>query len=146
MIVYGVILFLQVYSCSADGTIMLWDFMDGILIKVLDVLGCLHKPWRKMMWTALTCFFLCVFVCTCVFSRHLLSVTRYCPCTSPRNIKGSFSLSSPWLMRLTPVSVFKNVKIFICGTYMQHLDSPKVDFKQLDMLICLRCMYPHWCF
>uniref|UniRef100_A0A4W5RH46 WD repeat domain 75 n=1 Tax=Hucho hucho TaxID=62062 RepID=A0A4W5RH46_9TELE len=26
---------LQVYSCSADGTVRLWDFMDGILIKVL---------------------------------------------------------------------------------------------------------------
>ncbi|XP_012697769.2 WD repeat-containing protein 75 [Clupea harengus] len=28
---------LQVYSCSADGTIMLWDFMDGILIKTFVV-------------------------------------------------------------------------------------------------------------
>ncbi|XP_017568992.1 WD repeat-containing protein 75 [Pygocentrus nattereri] len=25
---------LQVYSCSADGTIRLWDFIDGILIKI----------------------------------------------------------------------------------------------------------------
>uniref|UniRef100_A0A671T4V9 WD repeat-containing protein 75-like n=1 Tax=Sinocyclocheilus anshuiensis TaxID=1608454 RepID=A0A671T4V9_9TELE len=25
---------LQVYSCSADGTVKLWDFIDGILIKV----------------------------------------------------------------------------------------------------------------
>ncbi|KAG5283123.1 hypothetical protein AALO_G00038600 [Alosa alosa] len=28
---------LQVYSCSVDGTIMLWDFMDGILIKTFVV-------------------------------------------------------------------------------------------------------------
>ncbi|XP_062390523.1 WD repeat-containing protein 75 [Sardina pilchardus] len=28
---------LQVYSCSADGTIMLWDFMDGILIKTFVI-------------------------------------------------------------------------------------------------------------
>lgn len=25
---------LQAYSCSADGTVRLWDFTDGILIKV----------------------------------------------------------------------------------------------------------------
>lgn len=29
---------LQVYSCSADGTVKLWDFIDGILIKVRFVL------------------------------------------------------------------------------------------------------------
>ncbi|CAI9575733.1 unnamed protein product, partial [Staurois parvus] len=30
---------LQLYSCSLDGTIKLWDFMDGILIKnyLIDV-------------------------------------------------------------------------------------------------------------
>ncbi|KAM4608467.1 WD repeat-containing protein 75 isoform 2-T2 [Polymixia lowei] len=30
---------LQVYSCSADGTIRLWDFTDGILIKTFTI-GC----------------------------------------------------------------------------------------------------------
>ncbi|XP_063286207.1 WD repeat-containing protein 75 isoform X1 [Pelobates fuscus] len=30
---------LQLYSCSLDGTIKLWDFMDGILIKTFSV-GC----------------------------------------------------------------------------------------------------------
>uniref|UniRef100_A0A8C5Q9A3 WD repeat domain 75 n=1 Tax=Leptobrachium leishanense TaxID=445787 RepID=A0A8C5Q9A3_9ANUR len=30
---------LQLYSCSLDGTIKLWDFMDGILIKTFKV-GC----------------------------------------------------------------------------------------------------------
>ncbi|KAM9851318.1 WD repeat-containing protein 75 [Aulostomus maculatus] len=30
---------LQVYSCSADGTVRLWDFTDGILIKTY-VIGC----------------------------------------------------------------------------------------------------------
>uniref|UniRef100_A0A672QV86 WD repeat-containing protein 75-like n=1 Tax=Sinocyclocheilus grahami TaxID=75366 RepID=A0A672QV86_SINGR len=30
---------LQVYSCSADGTVKLWDFIDGILIKVQLVLS-----------------------------------------------------------------------------------------------------------
>uniref|UniRef100_A0A671L180 WD repeat-containing protein 75-like n=1 Tax=Sinocyclocheilus anshuiensis TaxID=1608454 RepID=A0A671L180_9TELE len=33
---------LQVYSCSADGTVKLWDFIDGILIKVQLVLFFLH--------------------------------------------------------------------------------------------------------
>uniref|UniRef100_A0A4W5RPH0 WD repeat domain 75 n=1 Tax=Hucho hucho TaxID=62062 RepID=A0A4W5RPH0_9TELE len=28
---------LQVYSCSADGTVRLWDFMDGILIKTFII-------------------------------------------------------------------------------------------------------------
>ncbi|XP_066542601.1 WD repeat-containing protein 75 [Hoplias malabaricus] len=28
---------LQVYSCSADGTVRLWDFIDGILIKTFTV-------------------------------------------------------------------------------------------------------------
>uniref|UniRef100_A0A7N8Y5D2 WD repeat domain 75 n=1 Tax=Mastacembelus armatus TaxID=205130 RepID=A0A7N8Y5D2_9TELE len=31
---------LQVYSCSADGTVRLWDFTDGILIKLVAV----HLP------------------------------------------------------------------------------------------------------
>uniref|UniRef100_A0A8C2AH42 WD repeat domain 75 n=1 Tax=Cyprinus carpio TaxID=7962 RepID=A0A8C2AH42_CYPCA len=30
---------LQVYSCSVDGTVKLWDFIDGILIKTF-VIGC----------------------------------------------------------------------------------------------------------
>uniref|UniRef100_A0A672RRW5 WD repeat-containing protein 75-like n=1 Tax=Sinocyclocheilus grahami TaxID=75366 RepID=A0A672RRW5_SINGR len=32
---------LQVYSCSADGTVKLWDFIDGILIKVQLVYKCM---------------------------------------------------------------------------------------------------------
>lgn len=32
---------LQVYSCSADGTVRLWDYTDGILIKVW-LLYCIH--------------------------------------------------------------------------------------------------------
>ncbi|KAI4890994.1 hypothetical protein NFI96_000431 [Prochilodus magdalenae] len=28
---------LQVYSCSADGTVRLWDFIDGILIKIFTI-------------------------------------------------------------------------------------------------------------
>ncbi|XP_051566531.1 WD repeat-containing protein 75 [Myxocyprinus asiaticus] len=28
---------LQVYSCSADGTVKLWDFIDGILIKTFNI-------------------------------------------------------------------------------------------------------------
>uniref|UniRef100_A0A672FTV9 WD repeat-containing protein 75 second beta-propeller domain-containing protein n=1 Tax=Salarias fasciatus TaxID=181472 RepID=A0A672FTV9_SALFA len=30
---------LQVYSCSLDGTVRLWDFTDGILIKVIPTFG-----------------------------------------------------------------------------------------------------------
>lgn len=32
--VYLLFLWLQAYSCSIDGTVRLWDFTDGILIKV----------------------------------------------------------------------------------------------------------------
>uniref|UniRef100_A0A3B5MM36 WD repeat domain 75 n=1 Tax=Xiphophorus couchianus TaxID=32473 RepID=A0A3B5MM36_9TELE len=34
---------LQAYSCSADGTVRLWDFTDGILIKSLQLLA-VHLP------------------------------------------------------------------------------------------------------
>lgn len=30
---------LQAYSCSTDGTVRLWDFMDDILIKVVINFG-----------------------------------------------------------------------------------------------------------
>uniref|UniRef100_A0A8D3BQH0 WD repeat domain 75 n=1 Tax=Scophthalmus maximus TaxID=52904 RepID=A0A8D3BQH0_SCOMX len=39
---------LQVYSCSADGTVRLWDFTDGILIKVQlpSPVPCLPSLWQ----------------------------------------------------------------------------------------------------
>uniref|UniRef100_A0AAR2IXE0 WD repeat-containing protein 75 second beta-propeller domain-containing protein n=1 Tax=Pygocentrus nattereri TaxID=42514 RepID=A0AAR2IXE0_PYGNA len=40
---------LQVYSCSADGTIRLWDFIDGILIKATD------KKGAKNAFTCVAC-------------------------------------------------------------------------------------------
>uniref|UniRef100_A0A673GE99 WD repeat-containing protein 75-like n=1 Tax=Sinocyclocheilus rhinocerous TaxID=307959 RepID=A0A673GE99_9TELE len=43
---------LQVYSCSVDGTVKLWDFIDGILIKV-----------QLVLTHFLTLFGLCVSAC-----------------------------------------------------------------------------------
>ncbi|XP_034042744.1 WD repeat-containing protein 75 [Thalassophryne amazonica] len=38
---------LQAYSCSADGTVKLWDFMDGILIKTLVIGYPLHAMYAS---------------------------------------------------------------------------------------------------
>uniref|UniRef100_A0A8C9Y7F4 WD repeat domain 75 n=1 Tax=Sander lucioperca TaxID=283035 RepID=A0A8C9Y7F4_SANLU len=48
---------LQVYSCSADGTVRLWDYTDGILIKV-----------------QLMCVCVCVYVCVCADLFQLVAV------------------------------------------------------------------------
>uniref|UniRef100_A0A8C7SRQ6 WD repeat domain 75 n=1 Tax=Oncorhynchus mykiss TaxID=8022 RepID=A0A8C7SRQ6_ONCMY len=53
---------LQVYSCSADGTVRLWDFTDAILIKVLP-----HNP---TMCTPLSCLFHILFQLVAVHLPH----------------------------------------------------------------------------
>uniref|UniRef100_A0A673GCW2 WD repeat-containing protein 75-like n=1 Tax=Sinocyclocheilus rhinocerous TaxID=307959 RepID=A0A673GCW2_9TELE len=39
---------LQVYSCSVDGTVKLWDFIDGILIKAAYECNCLSVIYQKI--------------------------------------------------------------------------------------------------
>uniref|UniRef100_A0AAQ5XQX3 C2H2-type domain-containing protein n=1 Tax=Amphiprion ocellaris TaxID=80972 RepID=A0AAQ5XQX3_AMPOC len=41
---------LQVYSCSIDGTVRLWDFTDGILIKVRVDSGCLSSVFAVTLF------------------------------------------------------------------------------------------------
>uniref|UniRef100_A0A665W7B0 C2H2-type domain-containing protein n=1 Tax=Echeneis naucrates TaxID=173247 RepID=A0A665W7B0_ECHNA len=60
---------LQAYSCSADGTVRLWDFTDGILIK-----------WRSVGKA-------CVCVCTCVCAELFQLVAVHLPQSGDRLVE-----------------------------------------------------------
>uniref|UniRef100_A0A667ZPV7 WD repeat domain 75 n=1 Tax=Myripristis murdjan TaxID=586833 RepID=A0A667ZPV7_9TELE len=60
---------LQAYSCSADGTVRLWDFTDGILIKVQ--LHCHHVSVQPLSVSVFS-----LLMCMCVTLTRLLSSSQ----------------------------------------------------------------------
>uniref|UniRef100_A0A8C8MBB7 WD repeat-containing protein 75 second beta-propeller domain-containing protein n=1 Tax=Oncorhynchus tshawytscha TaxID=74940 RepID=A0A8C8MBB7_ONCTS len=65
---------LQVYSCSADGTVRLWDFTDGILIKVQP-----HSlMWRRVISDV---------VCVCVSLELFQLVAVHLPLSGDQEVE-----------------------------------------------------------
>uniref|UniRef100_A0A8C7SLR3 WD repeat domain 75 n=1 Tax=Oncorhynchus mykiss TaxID=8022 RepID=A0A8C7SLR3_ONCMY len=94
---------LQVYSCSADGTVRLWDFTDAILIKVLPQQ---HSLPKSVLITA-SCFLhvLNITLLTMIRFRPSLSGTQSTPFTSRKNMEELFFSSFPWQITKAPVSI-----------------------------------------
>uniref|UniRef100_A0A665W7A7 C2H2-type domain-containing protein n=1 Tax=Echeneis naucrates TaxID=173247 RepID=A0A665W7A7_ECHNA len=77
---------LQAYSCSADGTVRLWDFTDGILIKTYAIgypIYSIHaSPNHERV-----IFIACVCVCTCVCAELFQLVAVHLPQSGDRLVE-----------------------------------------------------------
>lgn len=85
---------LQAYSCSADGTVRLWDFTDGILIKVRLLPSIVVCPVLSVSVSSQSAHHTFYFLSVSVFILYnqpiTLELNNICNCASaPLHLTGS---------------------------------------------------------